>query len=164
MLQFDLSPLIGARAGERLVFTLDEEPQEFEDITVDSLRGDLTFTRVQDGILIQAKIESEIQVECDRCLESFSLPATLELEEIISISDKPDVTYSLTEEGWLDVSPLLREQAWLAIPIKALCTPDCRGLCPQCGANLNVEECDCSQEQVDPRLAVLASLLEEEQE
>jgi uncharacterized protein len=53
----------------------------------------------------------------------------------------------------------LREQSWLAIPMKPLCTPNCQGLCPQCGVNLNIESCTCEKTSIDPRLAVLKELL-----
>ncbi|NIV30868.1 MAG: DUF177 domain-containing protein, partial [Anaerolineae bacterium] len=53
----------------------------------------------------------------------------------------------------------LREQAWLAIPMKPLCRADCKGLCPQCGATLNLESCACETERIDPRLELLKDLL-----
>ncbi len=161
MLQFDLSPLIGARPGTRLTFPMDEGPQELGDIGVAFLRGRIQFTRVQGGILAQAQLQTELEVTCTRCLEPFPYPTTLEVEEIIGLAGRPrpDITYRLTEEGWLEIAPLLREQAWVALPMKPLCRPDCRGICPDCGANLNVEPCRCQEGRVDPRLAVLAELM-----
>jgi uncharacterized protein len=163
MLQFDLSPLVGARLGERLVFSLDEGPQRLEDISVVFLRGGLTFTRIQEGILVEGEVETQIEVECARCLVPFPFGASLELEEIIAINEQAETTFSLTDEGWFELSPLLREQAWVALPISLVCSEDCRGLCPSCGSDLNEGQCDCRQEQIDPRLAALASLLTEDQ-
>ncbi|MGD1996405.1 MAG: DUF177 domain-containing protein [Anaerolineae bacterium] len=114
--------------------------------------------------MLTGALESEVEVECVRCLEPFCFAFSGELEDIIGISENSGTPYFLTDEGWLDVSPLLREQVWLAIPIKPLCSLECQGLCPQCGVNLNREECDCRQERVDPRMQVLASLLEGGQE
>jgi len=65
----------------------------------------------------------------------------------------------VSDDGWLDLTPLLREQAWVALPMKPLCRPDCKGLCPQCGANLNLESCTCESVKIDPRLALLKDLL-----
>ena len=163
MLQFDLSPLVGARLGVRLVFSLDEGPQQLEEVATSFLRGELRFTRIEKGILVEGEAETEIQVRCVRCLESFPLLATLEIEEIIGLSKRPDVTYFITDEGWFEISPLLREQALVSIPLKALCSPDCKGICSECGSNLNTDDCGCSREPVDLRLAVLASLLEKEE-
>lgn len=163
MLQFDLSPLIGGRPGERLSFFLDEGPQWLDDIRVAFLRGQLSFTRVQGGILLQAHLQTETQTECVRCLEHFPRPLDLEVEEIIGLAGKmrPGISYQIDEEGWFDPFPLLREQVWVSLPMKPLCRMDCRGLCTQCGANLNSETCTCDQEQIDPRLALLAKIKQE---
>ena len=158
MLLFDLSPLIGARPGKRLAFSLDEEPQRLEDIEIDFLRGQMQFTRIQGGILVEAQLQAGITAECVRCLTVFPLSITLEVEETIGLAGRPrpDIAYHLSEEGWFDPLPLIREQVWVTLPIKPLCRPDCRGLCPECGINLNLEQCHCAEESVDPRLAVLA--------
>lgn len=166
MLQFDLSPLIGARPGERLAFPLDEGPERLRDIFVEFLRGELQFTRVQGGILVQGEIATRIQAECVRCLENFPLDAVLEVEETIALGGRPrpGMVYFVTDEGWFDPAPLLREQAWVALPMKPLCRPDCQGLCPECGANLNLGACECRRERINPHFAALASFLHPEQE
>jgi uncharacterized protein len=166
MLRFNLSPLIGARPGERLVFSLDEGPQQLDDIYLEFLRGSLRFTRVQRGILVEGEVDTRIRAECVRCLEPFLFDATLEVEEIIGFSGRPDrdITYTVTEEGWFMVLPLLREQAWVVVPLKPICRPECRGFCPECGTNLNLEACDCGQRQTNPHFASLASLLMDTEE
>jgi len=160
MVQIDLSPLIGARPGERLSFTLDEGPQQLDDISVAFLRGPIQFTRVQGGILVEAQVETRVEIECVRCLELFPYETVLEVEETIGLGrPRPGITYTLTDEGWFDPLPLLREQIWVNLPMKPLCRPDCKGICPECGANLNLEPCHCAEERVDPRLAPLAQFL-----
>jgi uncharacterized protein len=160
MLQFDLSPLIGARAGERLAFSLDEGPQTLDDVHIGFLRGRMSFTRVQSGILVEGQLETQVEAECIRCLEHLPCPMDLEVEEVIGLGGSPrsGITYRLTEEGWFDLSPLLREQVWVALPMKPLCGSDCRGICPECGTNLNLETCRCREERVDSRFAVLEEL------
>lgn len=162
MVQIDLSPLIGARPGERLSFTLDEGPQQLDDISVAFLRGLIQFTRVQGGILMETWVETRVEVECSRCLEPFLYDTILEVEEIVGLSGRPrpGISYALTEEGWFDPLPLLREQIWVNLPMKLLCRSDCRGICPNCGANLNLEPCRCAEKKVDPRLAPLAQFWE----
>ena len=61
----------------------------------------------------------------------------------------------------IDLAPLVRELSLLSVPIKVLCRPDCQGLCQQSRANLNFGECGCEREEIDPRLAVLQSLLKD---
>ena len=62
-------------------------------------------------------------------------------------------------DGWLDLRQPLREQIMLAMPIHLLCRPDCKGLCTNCGQNWNEGPCNCSAEDLDPRLAALKNLL-----
>jgi len=69
-----------------------------------------------------------------------------------------DLEFSLYEGEEVDLGPLIREQVLLALPTRPLCRDDCRGLCPQCGINLNHAECGCRVETFDPRLEALRSL------
>lgn len=162
MIRFDVSTLIKARLGASLTLNVDTGPQRLTDLEVDFLRGTIQVVRVQGGLLVRGSLESQLGLECVRCLEPFATPIALELEEIFGLpgaGPRPDVPYVVSEGGWLDLTPLLREQAWLAIPIKPLCRPDCKGLCPQCGTNLNIESCTCDNTRIDPRLALLKDLL-----
>ena len=72
--------------------------------------------------------------------------------------DEDDLGVLHLEEEVLDTRPILLEQLQLNIPMKPLCRPDCQGLCPQCGADLNLGACGCGERQVDPRWAALAAL------
>ncbi len=74
--------------------------------------------------------------------------------------EEPDVFF-IDEAHRLDLEDPMREYALLSIPMLPLCREDCKGLCPQCGANLNDGPCDCDTEQVDDRLAALKHLLEQ---
>ena len=163
MIRFDVSVLTKARLGASLTLNVDTGPQSLTDLEVDFLRGTIRVVRVRGGLLVQGIVKSQLCLECVRCLESFVLPITLELEEIFRLpgagASTPDASYTVGDDGWLDLAPLLREDAWVAIPMKPLCHADCKGLCPQCGANLNLESCTCESAGIDPRLALLKDLL-----
>lgn len=162
MIRFDVSSLIKARLGTSLTLDLNTGPQTLSDLELAFLRGTLQVVRVQGGLLVRGTVESQLNLECVRCLEPFDHPLTLELEEIVGLPGAkpgPDVPYTVSENGWLNLAPLLREQAWVAMPMKPLCRPGCKGLCPQCGASLNIESCTCERIQIDPRLASLKDLL-----
>jgi uncharacterized protein len=162
MVRFEVSSLIKAQPGTSLTLDIDAGPERMADLEVNFLRGTVRVTRIQGGLLVQGTVESQLPQECVRCLEPFDLPITLELEETFQlpgVGPKLDTPYAVSEGGWLDLTPLLREQSWLAIPMKPLCTPNCQGLCPQCGVNLNLESCTCEKTSIDPRLAVLKELL-----
>jgi uncharacterized protein len=158
MIRFDVSTLIRSRLGSSLDFTMNTGPQRLSDLEVVFLRGAIRVTRVQAGLLVQGLVETELKVSCVRCLEPFDLPTTLEIEETFRLcgsKPRPEQPYAVSEDGWIELAPVLREHGWVAIPIKPLCSPDCKGLCPECGANLNIEPCDCASRKVDPRWAAL---------
>ena len=162
MVRFDVSSLTKAPLGTSLTLDVDTGPQDLTDLKVDFIRGTLEITRVQGGVLVQGTLSSRLEQECVRCLEPSELSIGLRLEEIFRLpgtSPHIDTPYEVSENGRLDLTPILREQSWLAIPMKPLCQPDCQGLCPQCGANLNQEQCACERTHVDPRLAALRELL-----
>jgi uncharacterized protein len=69
-----------------------------------------------------------------------------------------DVDTSYYRDHQIDLNQLMREQFYLALPMKPLCAADCRGLCPQCGTNLNTGSCTCTSGWEDPRLAPLKDL------
>lgn len=163
MIHFDVSALTKGRLGASLTLNVDTGPQDLTDLEVGFLHGTIQVIRVQNGLLVQGTVESQLGLECVRCLEPFVLPIALELEEAFRLSGAglmPSESYVVGDDGWLDLAPLLREHAWVAIPMKPLCSPGCKGLCPQCGANLNLESCACDLARVDPRLLLLKDLVD----
>ena len=115
-------------------------------------------------------VNTELELACSRCLEPFRLPvaapfdirylpaseASAEAEREV---EDEDLETSYYTNDAIDLNQLLREQFYLALPMKPLCRDDCRGLCPQCGTNLNTGTCDCSPVWEDPRLAPLKGLI-----
>ena len=75
-----------------------------------------------------------------------------------SVVEEDDLATAFYENERIDLGHLIMEQFQLAVPMKPLCTDECRGLCPQCGTNLNTGTCDCSRTWEDPRLAALKNL------
>jgi uncharacterized protein len=122
----------------------------------------LTVLPQKKGYLIEGWFGGSVRLPCDRCSE----PGTVDMDERFQVYEEP--AGEETEEQTflrpsgktfeLDVPGLLWEQFVLALPPKLVCTPGCRGICPHCGQNLNLNECDCDIEQGDPRLAALKSL------
>ena len=131
-----------------------------DDLTIDWLRGVLHLSRNSRGILVQGQLATQFPGECARCLEETSVPVELDLEELFVYPAEPGATFVVTEDGNLDLAPLIREEAIVSVPQTALCRPNCAGLCPSCGANLNDGPCDCDQDVIDPRFAALQKLLD----
>ena len=103
---------------------------------------------------------------CDRCLESVRREFTTEMEHILvsSLSGEETEELVLVENEELELEPLVESDIYLDLPQKILCKSDCRGLCQHCGKNLNDGLCGCQEKKIDPRMAVLASLLTEDTE
>jgi len=130
-----------------------------DDLTLTYVRGPLRLSRTKEGILVQGKLDVGITGECYRCLEPVTQNVTLELEELFVYPPQPGAEQVVDEAAILDLAPLLRDEVLIITSRGLLCREDCKGLCPNCGTNLNNETCDCVQDAGDPRLAQLRNLL-----
>jgi uncharacterized protein len=123
---------------------------------------------------VSGRVATRLQLECGRCLEAFEIPidSPFELRYVPQPSgggaedaerevDEDDLTTAYYQEDAIDLGELMHEQFVLALPMKPLCSDDCRGLCPHCGTNLNMGRCDCKPEWTDPRLAALEGMLKD---
>jgi uncharacterized protein len=129
-----------------------------DDVTVEFLRGAIRFSRTSRGILVQGALHTAIILECSRCLTEAPVALEITLEELYLTQSNSYAEFTIGEDGILDLAPLLRQEIILEIPIIPLCKPDCLGLCPECGQNLNEGTCNCHREALDPRLAALRAL------
>lgn len=129
----------------------------------------LEIHKDKDRFRLVGTVRTELELDCGRCLEPFRLPldGAFDLRYLpaseLSNEDEREVTEedldtSFYREDQIDLNELLREQFYLALPMKPLCRDECRGLCPQCGTNLNTGACDCTSGWEDPRLAPLKGL------
>lgn len=115
-------------------------------------------------IYVKGRVISQVNLICSRCLTPFSIPIDTSFEETYYAAGtiSPD---DLEESGrvyhgdQIDLSELIIESLILTLPMKPVCHPDCKGLCPSCGCNRNTGQCDCGPPAPDPRLAVLDDYL-----
>lgn len=114
-----------------------------------------------DVLTLELTAETVLDAVCDRCGKAFPqekrVTFTCMLAEELQNEDSDEIV--LLENGKVDAGDLARTAWILGMDTKTLCSKDCKGLCPRCGANLNDGPCGCKRE-VDPRLAALAALLE----
>ena len=123
-----------------------------------------------DELLLAAiSVEAVIEAECARCLKPVSLEISGELMYLYcshdpeAIDDDEYMPVEVEHFGRvLDVMPQIQESIYTLIPTKVLCRSDCRGLCPDCGADLNEGECSCRKEDIDPRLWALRNFTTED--
>jgi uncharacterized protein len=118
---------------------------------------------------VSGEVAGELAVECSRCLAPYRIPVQMRFDhrylpqaESSTEGDreveKDDFEISYYQDDQIDLAELIREQFYLTLPMKPLCTDNCKGLCPQCGTNLNLARCGCVQVWEDSRLAALKSI------
>jgi len=143
-LRLNVGFLIKSPIGTRRDFNFDYEKMRLgEDLTVFNFSGMARFDRTQQGMLLQGDFEAAADLECVRCLDTFSQQLNWSFSDLYAF-DKRNITDSgllVPEDAQIDLEPLLREYALLEFPIKPVCRPDCKGLCPVCGENLNLTDC-----------------------
>jgi len=117
-------------------------------------------------LVVRGRVSAELRQECRRCLEPLVVPLEVDVTLVFApegsgAEEAGDVRVYAARTPQLDLSEAVREEVILAVDPYVVCDPECRGLCPLCGANRNVESCDCREEASDPRWEVLRSLQSE---
>ena len=138
---------------------------------------EMVIHKDHDRFRLVGRVKTELELACSRCLEPYRMPLDREFDlrylpagaaaperdddddEGDEVEDD-DVAITFYRDERIDLNELLREQFYLALPMKPLCREDCRGICPQCGTNRNTASCDCNPQWEDPRLAGLKTLLD----
>lgn len=166
-LRFNFGHLLEGDLGGHRDVELDyPEIEVSEDVHLSPLRGRFRATRTSRGIYLNGALNSNIETECTRCLATISLPIVIELDDLFyyPAHTAPPGEFAVDEDRVVDLAPLIRELSLLAIPMQVYCREDCKGICVQCGANLNENPCDCVVDDVDPRLEALRALLDNSEE
>lgn len=173
-MKLDLRPLL---AGDRLLsfdyeLLLDIDPEDTTSFLYGvsfpspmKVVGDITNTAGYMRMSLEMSVD--YVAECARCLSPVNGKFTLSLEKTVAPrslllgldEDKLD-DYAIIEDGFLDMDEQLRTQLEMEFPLRFLCRDDCKGLCQRCGKNLNDGSCDCSDKEIDPRLAPLQKILD----
>jgi uncharacterized protein len=133
-------------------------------------KAELRVLPVEGGFLVRGRITGVFVLPCSRCAEDASVPFEEGFEHFVALppesqgeaeerDDEGEAHLRILAGGVpeLDLAGLCGEEFVLALPVKALCAPDCKGLCPACGTNRNEVSCACAAE-ADPRLAALGAL------
>lgn len=122
---------------------------------------------------VAGQVTGELELTCGRCLEPFTLPVATDFDlrfvpriENVGEGEKEvredDLTTAFYADDQINLSELIAEQFHLALPMKPLCVQTCKGLCPQCGTDLNAGSCSCDPRWIDPRLAGLKDFVREQ--
>ncbi|MFZ5821305.1 MAG: YceD family protein [Chloroflexota bacterium] len=140
-----------------------DKVQLADDLTLSQIEGLATIGRTPQGLILQAKFSAQATLECVRCLSQFEYSLQWEMTELYAFNKK-SVSESgllLPEDAHIDLQPLIREYALLERPISPICKPDCRGLCPVCGEDLNQVDCGHQAASQESPFSALKDLLGE---
>ena len=125
-----------------------------------TLKG--TVSNSASLIKLAAVISYEYDAPCDRCSKPTARVVNLNLDKALasSIEGEDSDSILVTPDMKLDLDELIYAEVYGSLPMKHLCHSECKGICFKCGKDLNDGKCDCPDKEIDPRLAALASLLE----
>ncbi len=148
-----------------------EEIPKLEDIKIiKPFKAVMRVEKKVNEVFIKGIVNGEVELQCSRCLKDYIMPIKtifeityhpveiLNKEELVELK-KDEMEVDFYREGLIDTEDIIRDQILLNIPMKPLCSENCKGLCPVCGIDLNEFKCQCEKKEIDPRFAVLQSLL-----
>lgn len=173
-MKLDLSE-IAATIGMQQHYVINEPPVEADDIrTLEPIKGKVEFTNAGNHIIARGGFKTKVAIECGRCLEDFTLPIDVKIEEELPILNVEEQAEGVIEEipileqeplfenNIFDLSEYIRQIILVQIPMLPICRETCAGLCPTCGTNLNEGTCDCPLDVSASPFSVLQEILEDE--
>lgn len=171
-MEFNVSQLLQSPIGTTRQYEVDETlPTVDEYVLEKPVRGLAKLTRTNRGIYTDARLGTVVRMECSRCLADADYPVDVRIREefvptvdiitgkSIPVEDQDEEIGRIDEHHDINLDDSFRQYLLLELPIQPLCRPDCAGLCPKCGKNLNEGPCDCVIEPPDEPEAPLARLL-----
>jgi uncharacterized protein len=159
--EVDVRDLVDRPGSHRTVHV--QEPieglrTELAQVPVDRpVEAELLMESVVEGVLASGPVTGTMRLSCARCLDPFDATFEVEVQELFVREAGPGEDEYPLHEGIVDVEPMIRDVVVTAMPFAPLCRPECLGLCPRCGSNLNVGTCTCPPE-TDVRWSVLSGI------
>ena len=143
--------------------------------SVKSVKVDLSIQQSGEEFFCQGEVVAAVTVECARCLGSFDSNIVGKTDFIVCSADltetnakeavdTEDYVHFVDQAMRADISEVVRQAILLEVDLKPICSEDCKGLCDQCGKNLNEDDCDCQNEVIDERWAALKDVTPPEQQ
>jgi uncharacterized protein len=170
--QYNVATLLREPVGATREYDIDERVLvDIEAPRLERVTGHATFLRTKDGVLVTARLTGAEHEPCSRCLRDMEAPVSLEIsEEFLASVDavtgarlpapEDPEAFKIDVQHTLDLDDAVRQYWTAALPMQPLCRPDCRGLCPRCGSDLNLGPCSCPPEE-DERWSALRQLIGE---
>jgi uncharacterized protein len=168
-MRFNVAQLLKGGTGSSRRYQIREGIEDLDPELVirEPLVGQIEMVRTADGILVRGELTTVVELQCDRCLDPLIQGVEFKIEEefhpTIDMSTGAPLPYDeeetrIDEHHILDLTELIRQSIFLALPMHPVCRLDCLGLCDRCGQNLNEGPCGCEESTVDPRLEILKKI------
>jgi len=153
--------IIHEETGYRHEIPFELDKVKLDDLELQNLTGSVMIGRTPQGLIVQGKFSADTKLECVRCLREFNFSLNWEITDLYAFNRKSvsESELLVPDDAHIDLAPLIREYALLEIPIKPLHDPDCKGLCIECGQDLNIRDCGHRQDLDDSPFAKLKDLL-----
>jgi uncharacterized protein len=169
MLSLNLTQIRTPHERFERVYRADELPADDGFRVAAPIALAFDISKDKDQFRLVGTVKTTLELPCSRCLEPFTLPVEAPFDlryqphaentgEGEREVEEDDLTTAFYEHDEIDLGQLIREQLYLALPMKPLCRDECQGLCAVCGTNLNRGACDCNRAWEDPRFAALREL------
>ena len=158
-MKINVSQLLNEAIGSIREYAVDEELESGNS----RIAGSMKLMRTDKGVLVSAKMSTDTQSTCSRCLKEFGQRIDVAFEEeAFHSNDEPSGEQpeapAIDDKRILDLTEALEQYLYLAVPVKPVCREDCQGICSQCGADLNETACVCDHEARDSRWAELLKM------
>ena len=174
-MRYNVAQLLKDESGQTRQYGLHEDISSLDPdiVPLSTLDGQLQLIRTADGVLVIGDLHSSVELVCSRCTEPFSMAVQFRMEEefrptidivtgaALPLTADDEAATRIDDHHILDLTEVVRQDMLLALPPHPVCRTRCAGLCPVCGKNWNEGPCECTQDEPDPRLAVLKQLLDE---
>jgi len=157
---YNVSQLLREEVGASRRY--DIEPEE------NVHHGRIELIRTPGGILVRCTARVELEAECSRCLAPFGYLADVAFEEVYAQQVEPATgrklpledpdSFLIGTDHTIDISEAVRQYGQMAAEMQPLCRPDCPGICPVCGTDLGIANCQCDRTPIDPRWQSLVAL------
>ncbi|MFL0195945.1 YceD family protein [Clostridium sp. WILCCON 0269] len=163
-MELNISELLKEKKVEKKLNLIIQEDGLYDGIEYIKLLQPISFigtlSKVEDDFTLKGKLQGVLELTCSRCIEKFPYAIDIAIVEKFTNIDKVDRDDEIIfiNSDVIDITQVIQNNIILTLPIKRLCKENCKGLCQQCGTNLNKFECQCKSHDIDLRLAKLKDM------
>lgn len=163
-----VSQILG-RNGASQTFSVSEDIKDrkgYPEVVVflEPVKIEGILTNVDEDIVLDAKGETEVELPCSRCLTPIKVKIDFKLNEKFSRTGVLNEETETFSGDCIDLTDVVRRNIIATLPMKVVCKDNCKGLCPKCGQDLNIKQCDCDTTCFDPRFESLRTLFNVDEE